>query len=281
VHVTLAAMGRLVISARAYGRRIRISGLKVTLDEKVVDARDDVAVEPGAHAVRIEHPELRPYAANFQLAAGQRLPVPATLEAREEWNGMVFVPAGEFRRGEERRTVTLGAFWIDRHEVTQGAFARTGAARPRVWSDGADDLPVRSLTWQQAADFAAFVGKRLPTSDEWERAARGTDGRTYPWGEAWDGARANTSEARRDRALPAAEIGRDVGPAGCVGMAGNVREWTSTPAGANACAMRGGSYDDSHHFARLDKARAVAAIDTSATNGVRCAADFLKGLLED
>jgi formylglycine-generating enzyme required for sulfatase activity len=281
VTVALAAMGRLVISARAGGRRVRISGLKVTVDEKIVDPRDDVALDPGPHTVRIEHAELRPYTANLRLEAGQRLAVPATLEAREEWNGMVYVPAGEFRCGEERRTVRLGAFWIDRHEVTQGAYAKTGAARPRAWSDGADDLPVRSLTWQQAADFAAAVGKRLPSSDEWERAARGTDGRTYPWGEAWDGARANTSEARRDRALPAAEIERDVSPAGCVGMAGNVREWTSTTAGVNGYAMRGGSYDDNHHFARLDKARAVAAIDTSATNGVRCAADFLRGLIED
>lgn len=95
------------------------------------------------------------------------------------------------------REVTIDAFWIDRTEVTKGAYrkcmdAGVCAAPPRwdtewyqgdgVFIPGSDDMPAASVTWLQAKTYCEWLGKRLPTEAEWEKAARGTDGRKYPWG---------------------------------------------------------------------------------------------------
>ncbi|MCY0994046.1 SUMF1/EgtB/PvdO family nonheme iron enzyme [Nannocystis sp. ILAH1] len=98
------------------------------------------------------------------------------------------------------REVIVSAFWIDKHEVTKGAYRQcieAGSCEPTPHWDaewyqgeegsgyfvpGLDDMPAASATWSQASTYCAWLGKRLPTEAEWEKAARGTDGRKYPWG---------------------------------------------------------------------------------------------------
>ena len=89
----------------------------------------------------------------------------------------------------------LKAFYIDRFPVTNQQFAEfcraTGTAKPWYWKggkipDGLEDCPVVDLGWPTADKYAKWAGKRLPTAEEWEAAARGTDGRLYPWGNDWD-----------------------------------------------------------------------------------------------
>ena len=111
---------------------------------------------------------------------------------------MVLVPAGEFWMGSDdanddekpRHRIDLDAYYIDRYEITNGLYQRfmeaTNRGVPRFWShshlNGASQ-PVVGVSWHDAEAYCRWVGKRLPTEAEREKAARGNDGRTYPWGE--------------------------------------------------------------------------------------------------
>jgi formylglycine-generating enzyme required for sulfatase activity len=160
----------------------------------------------------------------------------------------VLVSAGPFSRGstkgeEDERPVTvrkLGAFRIDRTEVTRAQYARCVAARKckpvsvDVGQD--DDLPVTNVDWFQARAYCAFAGGRLPTEDEWEKAARGSDGRVYPWGNDLDCAHANWGNfenegpcAGKNPGMPVAvgSYPQGASPYGALDLAGNVWEWTA------------------------------------------------------
>jgi formylglycine-generating enzyme required for sulfatase activity len=159
-------------------------------------------------------------------------------------SGMAFVPAGEFVMGstgdDVRRTadadefpqrkVWVDDFYIDVHEVTNAQYKvfvdSMGVRPPPKWENGnygigEDGLPVISISWDEAAAYAKFMGKRLPTEAEWEKAARGTDGRQYPWGNAFDRVHANNG----DRLLPIMSFPEGVSPYGVYDMAGNAAEW--------------------------------------------------------
>jgi formylglycine-generating enzyme required for sulfatase activity len=146
---------------------------------------------------------------------------------------MVLVPAGEFLFGEKKEKVTLPAFYIDKTEVTNAAYARfckeSGRALPEGFPADRPNYPVVSVTILDALAYSQWAHLRLPNEREWEKAARGTDGRIYPWGNAADASRANvnTSSAQPADALPAG-----ASPCGALNMVGNVYEFvqeTKTP----------------------------------------------------
>ena len=158
--------------------------------------------------------------------------------------GMAFVPGGEFLMGSDlgdplsrpAHLVNVGPFFMDRFEVTNADFAAfikaTGQRPPDNWKDGMPEgeaarLPVTGVTWYQAAEYAAWAGKRLPTEAEWEFAARGSDGRIYPWGDEWGPKRANVDGASRG-VRPGSTSGAS--PFGIYDMSGNAWEWTSSDA---------------------------------------------------
>lgn len=179
---------------------------------------------------------------------------------------MASVPAGEFiygsgkpgggDSGEEK--VTLKAFSIDLYEVTNRQFREfvkaTGRKEPRGWfiygykKDEAD-LPMTLISYKDAADYCEWAGLRLPTEQEWERAARGTDGRRYPWGGQWDSKKANTSLSGIVGVTPVGSYPEGRSPVGAFDMAGNLWEWTSSDFTDKTKVVRGGSWGLTHRFA--------------------------------
>jgi len=165
-------------------------------------------------------------------------------------NKMILIPAGPFRMGSDDRmpdegpqhTVTLRAYWIDEYEVTNAQYKKfidaTGRRSPdhfrnRTYPEGKADHPVTFVDWYDARDYCAWAGKRLPTNAEWEKAARGTDGRWFPWGNDFDLYKANTPQRWAQLGQPgdttpvgAFEGGKS--PYGLYDMSGNVWEWTSS-----------------------------------------------------
>lgn len=156
--------------------------------------------------------------------------------------GMAYVPGGEFIMGSangdgfERppHSVSVEPFYIDLYEVTCADYAQfveqMGHAPPPGWvggqfPQGADRRPVTGITWDDAVAYAKWAGKRLPTEEEWEFAARGTDGRVYPWGGEWRAGVANAGDAGRQLADVGSFTG--VSPYGVYDMAGNAWEWTA------------------------------------------------------
>lgn len=157
--------------------------------------------------------------------------------------GMAYVPAGEAILGTDdpdvdedahpARRVFLPAFYIDKTEVTNAEFAKFKPDHKVL--KGEENLPATGVTYADAAAYAKWAGKRLPTNDEWEKAARGTDGRIYPWGNQWDKTKV-AARAKRPSTLPCGAYSRvrpvgsvpaGVSPYGCLDMAGNAWEWIS------------------------------------------------------
>ncbi|MGB9625495.1 MAG: SUMF1/EgtB/PvdO family nonheme iron enzyme, partial [Phycisphaerae bacterium] len=132
-----------------------------------------------------------------------------------------------------RHERSLPAFYIDVTEVTCAQYARylkaTGAAPPPDWRgaavpEGRAEKPVTYVTWLDAMKYAVWAGKRLPTEAEWEKAARGTDGRRYPWGETASKDMANLGTGKL---CPVGQYPKGASPYGCLDMAGNAWEWTA------------------------------------------------------
>jgi sulfatase modifying factor 1 len=180
---------------------------------------------------------------------------------------MLTVPAGSFNMGSATgapdeqpvHRVHLESFQIDRCEVTNGLYkkfmAATGSPAPPFLDDpdfAGDDRPVVGVTWEEAAAYAVYAGKSLPTEAQWEKAARGTDARPLPWGTAPLGAFlqgnfADETLAARSRGTPFLKGYRDgfaytspvgsfprgASPYGVLDLAGNASEWCQDPYGAD------------------------------------------------
>jgi formylglycine-generating enzyme required for sulfatase activity len=163
-------------------------------------------------------------------------------------SGAVFVASGTFVMGSPEgegapdehpsRQVTLRAFCIDRIEVTVGAYTgcvTSGACSRSTAALPQEDAPVSGVDWEQALSFCRFVGGRLPTEAEWEYAARGTDGRRFPWGQEppTDCARADWTPTGTGQSCsgvgpsPAGLRSGSASPFGALDMSGNLWEWTA------------------------------------------------------
>lgn len=163
------------------------------------------------------------------------------------------VEAGRFDVEVPQREVYISAYLIDKYPVTNAEykkFIESGGYKKRdFWSDagwdyvlrskpldsdvvnsaldGEDDCPVVNVSWYEADAFAKYAGKRLPTEAEWEKAARGTDGRVYPWGNEFDKTRLNCAESKIEKPTPVTKYPEGQSDYGCFDMAGNIWEWTA------------------------------------------------------
>lgn len=231
----------------------------------------------------------------------------------DEGRDMVQVPEGPFIMGSKdgdpdetpERQVFLTAFYIDRKEVSQEEYARFAKMTKRplpkieVFEDDQSKLlqsefTAMSMSWDEAAAYCKWAGKRLPTEAEWEKAGRGEGKRKYAWGDTVKTGHANANldgseDGYRYLAPPGSfEAGRS--PYGIYDMTGNVAEWVADsydehyyqkapyrdpkgPERADLKVVRGGSWRETEHNARLSKRFAAKAWRTDITIGFRCASD--------
>lgn len=252
-------------------------------------------LEAGARRIRLEAPERRPVEREVTVLAGRPVAerfdleralrgvrsatgadVPPGLEARGDryvWSKdgaeMVFVSEGPFFMGDDadlearpRREVTLPAFWIDRHEVTNAQFAAFVAAtahRPAGgWAPAPPERarrPATRVSLDDARAYARWAGKSLPTEEQWEKAARSPDGRPFPYGSQVVPTHQNLKAFGLRDLLDVGSFPRGAGPYGALDLLGNAWEWCDSPFnaypgngaqqpnfGKGHYVLRGGSY---------------------------------------
>lgn len=161
---------------------------------------------------------------------------PSPLSPDFPGGSMVLVEGGPAKLGKDRLPVNVPSFYIDRTEVTNQHFLEFCQATKRTPPPGAElqprDNPVVNVTFADAQAFCDWVGQRLPSADEWEKAARGTDGRTYPWGNTLDYSRANIPKdkvaAKSAELAPATAYESGASIYGALNMLGNAWEWVNT-----------------------------------------------------
>lgn len=224
---------------------------------------------------------------------------------------MVFVPAGDFIMGSDSgfddekpvHTVYLDSFWIDKFEVTNALYEKcvdatrcqppsptTSSTRNSYYGNLLyDGYPVNFVSWNDAAAFCAWGGNRLPTEAQWEKAARGTDERNYPWGNTFDQNLVNSNEGRRRYTTAVGNFPSGASPYGAMDMAGNAWEWVADwydsayytdsprnnpegPAVGDYKVVRGGSWADGLEFVRVSYRHYFAAPGQRFDSvGFRCA----------
>jgi len=210
--------------------------------------------------------------------ADQKVPL---FKAGKVEKAMVKIPAGEFLCGEDQEKQETGEFYIDLTPVTNAEYKlfvdATGHAHPQHWRrgtypEGKADHPVVEVNWFSATAYAEWVGKRLPTNEEWEKAARGTDGRTWPWGNEWSIDNANVFSG--DTTPIGKYSPQGDSPYGCQDMAGNVWEWIGGGQPSQLRApLRGGDWLDGPDEAQTFHIRMHTPRRKNPFVGFRCAAD--------
>ena len=234
----------------------------------------------------------------------------------EDIGPMVQIPAGEFTMGstprdgqideQPQKRIFLDAFYIDKHETTVGRYARyLSASRstkpPRLWdqvnatSDQDKDLPVVGVDWDEANNYCKWAGKRLPSEAEWEKAARGTDGRRHPWGNEGNpqqfanlGIGGTFGYSKSLKKVGSFETGKS--PYDVYDMIGNVWEWTADwydrayykampdknpkgPEKGTERVVRGGSWERVPLVSRVAARHRVRPSTQAEYLGFRCAKD--------
>lgn len=212
----------------------------------------------------------------YQPAGLAPVPNPASIE----W---VIVPEGSFHFGKARTLFSLPAFEIGKFPVTNQQYklfldAHPGHPVPEHWKGrafpkGKDKHPVVNVSWKDAQAFCRWANCRLLSEEEWERAARGNDIRTYPWGEFWQaGSFCNSYESGWYGTSAVDSFPDGVSPFGIWDMAGNVWEWTATKTDAYF-ALRGGCWKSTAEFVQINcREMGYPHISTNYI-GFRCARD--------
>ncbi len=215
---------------------------------------------------------------------------------------IILIPEGEFIMGlaedeplsekNPHKKIYLKAFYIDKYEVTNSQYHRCvnagGCDEPSliidyprtIHEDGKkwyrdkkmENHPVVGVTWRQAGIYCRWAGKRLPLSSEWEKAARGADGRRFPWGNDWVANNANWDEGGKidgyKKLAPAGSFPKGKSPYGVMDMAGNVREWVDSHV------LKGGSWYSWPVSLRSGDPGHESPVERDDDMGFRCAMDI-------
>ena len=212
------------------------AGVKDTGSIRSMAATETVTVIVVPTATKIATPT--------QIPTKMTNPVPtlgvgSTMISDKDGMEMVYVPAGIFKMGSNDgdsdeqpvHEVVLDAYWIDKFEVTSGQYAdcvEAGACdKPGAEANYANH-PVVNVSWNDAKDYCEWAGRRLPSEAEWEKAARGTNERTYPWGDEDPSASLLNYDGNNGGTTMVGFYPAGASPYGALDMAGNVWEWTGS-----------------------------------------------------
>jgi len=217
-------------------REVRVRDLSGREARQAVVVQPNRTVEVGLKVLDLSSAESPP----------ARVPIGKNPQGYEEyWRAkdgaiVVRVPAGEFLMGSPegvgeaperpQHQVYVSEFLIDKTEVTWRQFQKFAAAKGiplspvPIWGTP-DDYPASFIIWEQAQGYCTWVGGRLPTEAEWEKAARGTDGRRYSWGNMWEADRCNSQDGGPHRPESVGSYQHCLSPYGVLDMAGNMWEW--------------------------------------------------------
>ncbi len=241
---------------------------------------------------------------------GAAIPVTPVQSRVSEADGMteVFVPAGEFLMGTDEKgvqknrpahVVYLSAFWIDQTEVSNAMFAlcveagkcgppMMGGLNPYYGKSEYANYPVVYVSWEAAKKYCQWAGRRLPSDAEWEKAARGTDGRLYPWGNQPPDMSLANFDNLIGESVPVDRYPLGASPYGALNMAGNAREWVADwfhefyyivsprenpqgPPSGSTKSLRGGSYLDDANEIRIFNRFFHPPASPGINRGFRCA----------
>jgi formylglycine-generating enzyme required for sulfatase activity len=296
-----AKPGRLIISSDPNGAAVVVDGKN--LGRSPLNQQ----LSSGNHQLKVTKEDHKKYEQTFIIKSDQDTFLDITLEStHNEAGGMIFIPAGEFIMGSDEgeenegpaRKVWVDAFFISKYEVTNRQyrdFVRETNHRAPVFMYqkdlGYDDQPVVGISWYDALAYAKWSGMRLPTEAEWEKAARGLHGRSYPWGPVWDKNRANSAESEMTKPAFVGSFPGGASPFGLMDMAGNVREWIAdwfvsnyyafaphkNPKGARfgtTRSTRGGSWADEAEALTTTARKGVLPTLRTSNIGFRCAMDY-------
>ncbi|MBL8210281.1 MAG: protein kinase [Bryobacterales bacterium] len=211
---------------------------------------------------------------------------------QDAYGEMILLSEGSFLYGLQSEVRRTPAFYIDKREVSTGDYNKFAAASGKPALPDAAELPAASVNFEEAAGYCTWAGKHIPTGEEWERAARGSTGRAYPWGNEPDASKGNFkgNPNSAGKAMPVDSMPESATPEGLLHVAGNVWEWTRDPQTPSAevlrafqalkvgpndpwMAIRGGGFDFDIRAAAGYEKNTVPAALKSPSVGFRCAKD--------
>jgi formylglycine-generating enzyme required for sulfatase activity len=293
---------------------------------------------PAAQPAQAQAPAAAKVASN-DIRVVQRQTTDAAAIQMQPPPGMTFIPGGQVLVGTDveqvqefgqndptqlssvlaespRHPVTVDPFFIDTTEVTNlqwRVFLDATGRKPSTalvengWPDGqfpegGENFPVTNVNIPEIREYLAWCGKRLPSEDEWTRAARGDDDRVFPWGEKWDAKLCQSGQTVPMEPVEVGQFPRGASPYGVLDMAGNVYEWVDTPFAAfpgfeplpvkqgkksitlspefnsTLKVIKGGCFITTRIFSRIDARTAAPTISSDAGLGFRAARSLPPGL---
>ncbi|MBN1260698.1 MAG: SUMF1/EgtB/PvdO family nonheme iron enzyme [Anaerolineae bacterium] len=299
------------VEVRAYLHLVRPltheTGAETTVPQRLFDdlVSNDLTRIRSAVGVIRQREQQREYATALSLLLAGERPVPwyqclssglalGYLGDSRDLDAVIEIPGGEFRYGVDGVRQYQAGYGISKHAVTNVQYAHFLDAHPhipapyvnaawarpfnwdpaeRTFSEGRANFPVVLVTWEEAQAYCAWKGGRLPTEMEWERAARGDDGRLFPWGSEVEITRANVRETGIGSLTPVGVFLEGISPYGLFDMAGNVWEWMARDLEDGMAIIRGGAWNVPLDAAR-SYVRELSRIDIrSRSIGFRVAFD--------
>jgi eukaryotic-like serine/threonine-protein kinase len=271
-----------------------------------------IVISPTAKPTKTQSPTLTtvsPTATEIPQTPTAKLDTGSTRTSENDGMLMLYIPAGDFIMGANKtstnaspeHTVSLDAYWIDQTEVTNGMYAKcvndgickapennASHNRESYFNDSKyADFPVIFVNWYEADAYCKWAGRELPTEAQWEKAARGTDGRIYPWGEEVPNNDLLKFNYDQGDTVKVGSYPAGASTYGALDMAGNVWEWVSDfyqadyyknspvknplgPVYGYEKAARGGSWEDDISLVRSIYRKGFPTIYTSNNLGFRC-----------